>query len=779
MSNNIAQAVSRLLVYATLVSVTIVHAPASRGQDPDIKKQLQGVDLEGVQQLRLSPNGELAAGLTKLYANPGYGSGSFSLVKVWSVKEKQLLHEFRIRGAVYEAVFSPDSSTLVTADKTGNLGPATTIRAWNLQDGSEHQGGGRFPGLSDKFCFSPDGNRLAAIQYPEYSWLNPLGEYEFKLNVWQVTKSGGLSINIPNALGDHRATIPSGKIDGVAMSEERGRKILAQVTPVLRGFSEDGKQLICDFDAGPRAFDARTGRIMQRPKICTVGLFKSMLMIAPQQVPADVKSLTIEIPPHEKPFRLERAADGWWRLRQAKRFEFRVSDRHFVVRKGDVETKQEIRMLLGLKDDSSLADLSSLKHPVGIIKIDRDATRLKFRLEEVTDGTESGETLQTGEVRWAPTIRESKNEGADRASDLPNTRAIIEAGRDAKSMPAGTVVRLHANAISAATDAKETSTRIAVSVLDKERGGIYVLNADGSGKQRLTTGRSDMLPRWSPDGKQIAFLALREQDQELAAVHDLAFHWFLYVMDADGQNQRRVTKTPIGMIFQWSPNGTQFVFQSSCEDVKNKAKDGAASSTIYVMNLDGTQQKRLTPVENDDGFPSWSPDGKRIAFCSNRHGNKDIFVMNADGSDVRRLTSNEANDSVPTWSPDGKQIAFTSLRKSETACVVNANGTQETALAVRGRPVAWSPDGQSLLIENDGQLVFTGADGRNPKELTQEGKPALDGEYSPDGKAVFYRSKMDETWTLMSVDMERLSLDHIWNAPGKLLGFSICEKKSN
>ena len=327
--------------------------------------------------------------------------------------------------------------------------------------------------------------------------------------------------------------------------------------------------------------------------------------------------------------------------------------------------------------------------------------------------------------------------------------------------------------------ATENSTRIAVSVLDEEHGGIYVLNADGSGKQRLTKGSSDILPRWSPDGKQIAFLALREQDHELAAEHDLAFHWFLYVMDADGQNQRRVTKTPIGMIFQWSPDGTRFVFQSSCEDVNNKAKDGTASSAIYVMKSDGTQQKRLTPVEHNDGFPSWSPDGKQIAFCSNRHGNKDIFVMNADGSDVRRLTSNEANDSAPTWSPDGKQIAFLSSRESGTAYVVNADGTQESSLAVRGRPVAWSPDGQSLLIEDDGQLVLTGADGRNPKELTQEGKSALDGEYSPDGKAVFYRSKVNGTWTLMSVDTERSSQKRVWSDSGKFLGFSVYEEKRN
>ena len=131
--------------------------------------------------------------------------------------------------------------------------------------------------------------------------------------------------------------------------------------------------------------------------------------------------------------------------------------------------------------------------------------------------------------------------------------------------------------------------------------------------------------------------------------------------------------------------------------------------------------------------------------------------MNADGSDVQRLTSNEANDIGPIWSPDGKQIAFTSFRENGAAYVVDAYGNEESSLAVSGRPVTWSPDGQSLLIENDGQLVLSGADGRNPKELTKAGEPALDGEYSPDGKDVYYRSKVNGTWTLMSVDTEQSS----------------------
>ena len=150
-SNSIRIKATKLLVYATLVTVAIVHTTPSRGQDADIKKQLEGVDLEGVQQLRLSPNGELVAGLTKLYENPGKGAGSFSLVKIWSVKKKQLLHQFRVPGAVYEAVFSPDSSILVSADKTGNLGYTTTLRVYDLMDGSSEKVG-FFSGLATSFA---------------------------------------------------------------------------------------------------------------------------------------------------------------------------------------------------------------------------------------------------------------------------------------------------------------------------------------------------------------------------------------------------------------------------------------------------------------------------------------------------------------------------------------------------------------------------------------------------------------------------------------------------
>jgi len=90
-----------------------------------------------------------------------------------------------------------------------------------------------------------------------------------------------------------------------------------------------------------------------------------------------------------------------------------------------------------------------------------------------------------------------------------------------------------------------------------------------------------------------------------------------------------------------SPEQTKIVFSSE--------RDG--NEEIYVMNADGSEQKRLTNNPAVDGSSSWSPDGKKIAFESKRAGNLEIYVMNIDGSELKRLTRNRANDMLPSWSP--------------------------------------------------------------------------------------------------------------------------------
>ena len=109
------------------------------------------------------------------------------------------------------------------------------------------------------------------------------------------------------------------------------------------------------------------------------------------------------------------------------------------------------------------------------------------------------------------------------------------------------------------------------------------------------------------------------------------------------------------------------------------------------MHADGTNAARLTSHAADDDSPAWSPDGSRIAFVSDRDGNREIYVMYANGSRPTRLTNAPASDSRPAWSPDGSQIAFTSFRDASTAAVfvMNADGSGVRRLAF-GRDPAWS-----------------------------------------------------------------------------------------
>ena len=128
-------------------------------------------------------------------------------------------------------------------------------------------------------------------------------------------------------------------------------------------------------------------------------------------------------------------------------------------------------------------------------------------------------------------------------------------------------------------------------------------------------------------------------------------HRQIYVMDADGGNQRRLSNNPFCEFDpSWSPDGKYIAFTST-----GRQNTAGGHWRIYVMDADGGNKRRLSNGAVDDWDPSWSPDGKRIAFVSSRDGRgHDIYVMDADGKN--QSTDDLSRDTDPSWT----RIAFVS-----------------------------------------------------------------------------------------------------------------------
>jgi len=198
---------------------------------------------------------------------------------------------------------------------------------------------------------------------------------------------------------------------------------------------------------------------------------------------------------------------------------------------------------------------------------------------------------------------------------------------------------------------------------------IYTARADGSRLRRLTRyGVYTAEAVLSPDGRRIVFTSLKDGDLDI------------YVMNVDGSGVRRLTdQIGYDGGAWWSPDGKRIVYRAhhpeAPEDVA-RYKSLLAERLVrphrmdlWIMDADGRNQRRITQLGAASFGPSWTSDGERIVFSSNHHteprlGNFDLFLVRPDGTGLEQVTTSGTFDGFPMFSPDGKRLVWASNRHS-------------------------------------------------------------------------------------------------------------------
>jgi len=243
-----------------------------------------------------------------------------------------------------------------------------------------------------------------------------------------------------------------------------------------------------------------------------------------------------------------------------------------------------------------------------------------------------------------------------------------------------------------------------------------------------------------PETDKIAFVSVRDGRTEI------------YVISSDGSDLTRLTDFPGCKYYPiWSPDRTGIIFEYR--------EDCAHNREVYYVNADGTGLRNLTNNPADDYWNSlylatWAPDSQKIAFVSKRGGNPDIYVTNIDGSATTSLAQSLDNEIDPSWSPDGKKIAFA---LAGSIHIMDADG--ENQMRIGGyswydeRYPVWSPDGTLIAFTanrnggGDRAIYVMGADGSKPTRLTGGLGATEKPIWSPGGEKIAYTRQNPQPWS--------------------------------